>query len=177
MSNRNQATWIESGDRSLVAEALPQLRTRPSTAVSASVDSPLRLSISLKIPTLCATTLEGTFLPLLLLLCVLDVVGDFDAIFLTFFQLGFFSYECKLCLTLHNNEGNYLAHTQGKRHQTNLAKRAAREAKEAPAQPQPHKRKVSVRKTGLPLIISVPTVAVTTANYNYFTIFFFFLSY
>uniref|UniRef100_A0A2N9HQ60 Matrin-type domain-containing protein n=1 Tax=Fagus sylvatica TaxID=28930 RepID=A0A2N9HQ60_FAGSY len=51
------------------------------------------------------------------------------------------SYECKLCLTLHNNEGNYLAHTQGKRHQTNLAKRAAREAKEAPAQPQPHKRK------------------------------------
>uniref|UniRef100_A0A2N9H1H3 Matrin-type domain-containing protein n=1 Tax=Fagus sylvatica TaxID=28930 RepID=A0A2N9H1H3_FAGSY len=58
------------------------------------------------------------------------------------------SYECKLCLTLHNNEGNYLAHTQGKRHQTNLAKRAAREAKEAPAQPQPHKRKVSVRKTG-----------------------------
>ncbi|CAB4287333.1 unnamed protein product [Prunus armeniaca] len=57
------------------------------------------------------------------------------------------SYECKLCLTLHNNEGNYLAHTQGKRHQTNLAKRAAREAKEAPAQPQPHKRKVNLRKT------------------------------
>ncbi|KAF4403350.1 hypothetical protein G4B88_007996 [Cannabis sativa] len=57
------------------------------------------------------------------------------------------SYECKLCLTLHNNEGNYLAHTQGKRHQTNLAKRAAREAKEAPAQPQPHKRKVNIRKT------------------------------
>ncbi|XP_039126715.1 splicing factor 3A subunit 2 [Dioscorea cayenensis subsp. rotundata] len=57
------------------------------------------------------------------------------------------SYECKLCLTLHNNEGNYLAHTQGKRHQTNLAKRAAREAKDSPAQPQPHKRKVSLRKT------------------------------
>ncbi|GAB2272275.1 Splicing factor 3A subunit 2 [Dionaea muscipula] len=57
------------------------------------------------------------------------------------------SYECKLCLTLHNNEGNYLAHTQGKRHQTNLAKRAAREAKDAPAQPQPHKRKVAPRKT------------------------------
>ncbi|PWA97268.1 hydroxyproline-rich glycoprotein family protein [Artemisia annua] len=59
------------------------------------------------------------------------------------------SYECKLCLTLHNNEGNYLAHTQGKRHQTNLAKRAAREAKDAPAQPQPHKRKVSLRKSGI----------------------------
>ncbi|CAI9268025.1 unnamed protein product [Lactuca saligna] len=57
------------------------------------------------------------------------------------------SYECKLCLTLHNNEGNYLAHTQGKRHQTNLAKRAAREAKDAPAQPQPHKRAVNLRKT------------------------------
>ena len=24
------------------------------------------------------------------------------------------SYECKLCLTLHNNEGSYLAHTQVK---------------------------------------------------------------
>ncbi|XP_073277218.1 uncharacterized protein [Primulina huaijiensis] len=57
------------------------------------------------------------------------------------------SYECKLCLTLHNNEGNYLAHTQGKRHQTNLAKRAAREAKEAPAQPQPHKRKINLTKS------------------------------
>ncbi|WOH06119.1 hypothetical protein DCAR_0625542 [Daucus carota subsp. sativus] len=54
---------------------------------------------------------------------------------------------CKLCLTLHNNEGNYLAHTQGKRHQTNLAKRAAREAKDAPAQPQPHKRKVNLKKS------------------------------
>ena len=30
------------------------------------------------------------------------------------------SYECKLCLTLHNNEGSYLAHTQGKKHQSNL---------------------------------------------------------
>ncbi|CAK9140782.1 unnamed protein product [Ilex paraguariensis] len=58
------------------------------------------------------------------------------------------SYECKLCLTLHNNEGNYLAHTQGKQHQTNLAKGAARKAKEAPAQPQPHKRKVTLRKLG-----------------------------
>ena len=31
------------------------------------------------------------------------------------------TFECKLCLTLHNNEGNYLAHTQGKRHTQNLA--------------------------------------------------------
>lgn len=40
------------------------------------------------------------------------------------------SYECKLCLTLHNNEGSYLAHTQGKKHQANLSRRAAREQAE-----------------------------------------------
>ena len=40
------------------------------------------------------------------------------------------SYECKLCLTLHTNEGSYLAHTQGKRHQQNLARRAAKMAKD-----------------------------------------------
>lgn len=34
------------------------------------------------------------------------------------------TYECKLCLTLHTNEANYLAHTQGKKHQQGLAKRA-----------------------------------------------------
>ena len=34
-------------------------------------------------------------------------------------------FECKLCLTLHQTEGNYLAHTQGKRHQSNLGRRAA----------------------------------------------------
>lgn len=39
------------------------------------------------------------------------------------------TYECKLCLTLHTNEGNYLAHTQGKKHQAGLARRAAMEAK------------------------------------------------
>lgn len=42
------------------------------------------------------------------------------------------SYECKLCLTLHANEGNYLAHTQAKRHQTNLGRRNAMDAKNAP---------------------------------------------
>lgn len=41
------------------------------------------------------------------------------------------SYECKLCLTLHTNEGSYLAHTQGRRHQQNLARRAAREQRES----------------------------------------------
>lgn len=47
------------------------------------------------------------------------------------------SYECKLCLTLHNNEGSYLAHTQGKKHQTNLARRAAKEAQESQNQNVP----------------------------------------
>merc|ERR1711959_66044 len=35
-------------------------------------------------------------------------------------------YECRLCLTLHSNEGSYLAHTQGKRHQQSMASRASR---------------------------------------------------
>lgn len=34
------------------------------------------------------------------------------------------SYECKLCLTLHRDEANYLAHTQGKKHQAGLQRRA-----------------------------------------------------
>ena len=55
------------------------------------------------------------------------------------------SYECKLCLTIHGNEGNYLAHTQGKRHQQNLAKRAAREARETKVLPQ-QKTKAAPRK-------------------------------
>lgn len=46
-------------------------------------------------------------------------------------------YECKLCLTIHPNEGNYLAHTQGKKHRYNLGRRAAMEAKEKAALPQP----------------------------------------
>ena len=37
-------------------------------------------------------------------------------------------YECKLCLTIHLNEGSYLVHTQGKKHQSNLGRRAAKEA-------------------------------------------------
>eukprot|EP00605_Chrysophyceae_sp_TOSAG23-4_P001519 GSChrysophyteH1.ASY1.ANO1.1667.1 assembled CDS len=46
------------------------------------------------------------------------------------------SYECKLCMSIHGNEGNYLAHTQGKRHQTNLARRAAMDAKAEAAKAQ-----------------------------------------
>uniref|UniRef100_A0A8D2NTP2 Splicing factor 3a subunit 2 n=1 Tax=Zosterops lateralis melanops TaxID=1220523 RepID=A0A8D2NTP2_ZOSLA len=43
------------------------------------------------------------------------------------------SYECKLCLTLHNNEVRGTA-------------ASAKEAKEAPAQPAPEKVKVEVKK-------------------------------
>lgn len=55
-------------------------------------------------------------------------------------------YECKLCLTLHNNEGSYLAHTQGKKHQSNLAKRAAKEASEQPYMPMPESKKIEPKK-------------------------------
>eukprot|EP00744_Colponema_vietnamica_P002279 GILI01003606.1.p1 GENE.GILI01003606.1~~GILI01003606.1.p1 ORF type:complete len:242 (-),score=42.04 GILI01003606.1:274-999(-) len=59
------------------------------------------------------------------------------------------SYECRLCLTLHTNEGSYLAHTQGKKHQTNLARRAAKEATlnpTTPAQQEAQARKVEKKK-------------------------------
>ena len=41
------------------------------------------------------------------------------------------SYECRLCLTLHTTEGSYLAHTQAKRHQQNLARRQAKMQQDA----------------------------------------------
>ena len=50
-----------------------------------------------------------------------------------FFKNHVGSFECRLCLTVHQNDGSYLAHTQGRKHQTNLARRAAREQKEAQA--------------------------------------------
>jgi len=37
--------------------------------------------------------------------------------------------ECKLCATVHVTEGSYMAHTQGKRHQMSLQRRAERDAK------------------------------------------------
>ena len=39
------------------------------------------------------------------------------------------SLECRLCATVHATEGSYMAHTQGKRHQTALQRRAERDAK------------------------------------------------
>ena len=40
-------------------------------------------------------------------------------------------------MTLHTNEGSYLAHTQGKKHQTNLARRAAKDMKDSQLQVAP----------------------------------------
>jgi hypothetical protein len=75
------------------------------------------------------------------------------------------SYECKLCLTLHNNEGNYLAHTQGKRHQSNLGRRAAMEAKNAAPRPMVAKEAVKRRliKIGRPgyKVCSLPAHHIT----------------
>lgn len=47
------------------------------------------------------------------------------------------SYECRLCLTLHTNEGSYLAHTQAKKHQTNLLRRQIKDSAGSSGIPQP----------------------------------------
>jgi len=39
------------------------------------------------------------------------------------------SYNCRLCLTVHVNQTSYAAHTQGRKHQLNLARRSALESK------------------------------------------------
>ncbi|KAK9446864.1 uncharacterized protein V1518DRAFT_422844 [Limtongia smithiae] len=52
-----------------------------------------------------------------------------------FFKNHLGSFECKLCLTVHVNDGSYLAHTQGRKHQTNLARRAARDSREGRSDP------------------------------------------
>ncbi|KAK3985756.1 hypothetical protein QBC44DRAFT_362096 [Cladorrhinum sp. PSN332] len=41
---------------------------------------------------------------------------------------------CRLCLTLHQSESSYLAHTQGKKHQTNLSNREEGQEEEIPTQ-------------------------------------------
>ncbi len=56
------------------------------------------------------------------------------------------SYECRLCLTLHATEASYLAHTQGRKHQTNLTRRQAKDMKDSQAFPQP-KIRVPKRQT------------------------------
>lgn len=39
--------------------------------------------------------------------------------------------ECRLCATVHATEGSYMSHTQGRRHQTALQRRAERDRKMA----------------------------------------------
>jgi splicing factor 3A subunit 2 len=66
------------------------------------------------------------------------------------------TFECRLCLTLHNNEGSYLVHTQGKKHQSNLGKRAAKDAeilqrdKNAVGPEKPHVEPKKFVKIGRP---------------------------
>jgi len=62
-----------------------------------------------------------------------------------FFKNHLGSYGCRLCLTVHPTESNYLSHTQGKKHQTNLARRQARENKSQAIIPQ-RKARVSNKK-------------------------------
>jgi hypothetical protein len=55
------------------------------------------------------------------------------------FQCDHDSVIVELVKRFPNLQASYLAHTQGKKHQSNLARRAAKEAKEAPVQPAPAK--------------------------------------
>lgn len=60
-------------------------------------------------------------------------------------------YECRLCLTLHTNEGSYLAHTQGKKHQTNLARRNSKDPNiPIPVQQKKLEKKRVFQKIGRP---------------------------
>ena len=67
-----------------------------------------------------------------------------------FYKTHLGNYECKLCLTFHTNEASYLAHTQGKRHQTNLKARELKDARERgasiPQEVGPRKSQLKVFK-------------------------------
>ncbi|GBE60785.1 splicing factor 3A subunit [Babesia ovata] len=45
--------------------------------------------------------------------------------------------ECRLCLTIHASDASYLSHTQGRKHQMNLARRAAKEDRNNFSMPLP----------------------------------------
>lgn len=59
------------------------------------------------------------------------------------------SVECKLCLTLHPNETSFLAHAQGKRHQTNQQKLATKSKPETNSQSIKGASQTT-RKVGIP---------------------------
>jgi splicing factor 3A subunit 2 len=76
------------------------------------------------------------------------------------------SYECKLCLTLHSNEGNYLAHTQGKRHKMNLARRMAKESGANPNMELSNANVDIIRKSAAALLPKRKTVKIGRPGYE-----------
>ena len=46
-----------------------------------------------------------------------------------FFENHLGSYECRLCLTMHDTVGSYIAHSKGSKHQINLQKRLRKQIK------------------------------------------------
>ncbi|KAG5914762.1 hypothetical protein E4U42_000312 [Claviceps africana] len=78
-----------------------------------------------------------------------------------FFKNHVGSFECRLCLTVHQNDGSYLAHTQGKKHQTNLARRAAREQRDGAAGRNPHGIDPA---TGLPASVAASFAASSSSS-------------
>ena len=75
-----------------------------------------------------------------------------------FFKNHVGSFECRLCLTVHQNDGSYLAHTQGRKHQTNLARRAAREQKEGSRQDGAGALGTTIGPNGMTIVNGVPVV-------------------
>ena len=64
-------------------------------------------------------------------------------------------FECKLCLTQHKTESNYLAHTQGLRHQRNIRRRELQNGEstnnsEANLAAQQAEKKVKIPRIGQP---------------------------
>ena len=81
----------------------------------------LPLLLTLSMPLSCAPSLCSQPVERLRQLALETIDLNKDPYFMRN-HLG--TYECKLCLTLHTTEGSYLAHTQAKKHQTNLRRRA-----------------------------------------------------
>lgn len=73
------------------------------------------------------------------------------------------SFECKLCCTMHRDEANYLAHTQGKKHQQGLARRAHQE-KLAEEQAKLNSGTSAMTRSTLP--VSSPTLRIGRPAYQ-----------
>ena len=63
------------------------------------------------------------------------------------------TFECRLCLTSHPSESNYLSHTQGKKHQLNLQRRMEKEERDstviqAPRMKMPKRRRPRIGRPG-----------------------------